>query len=388
MLQEKITVRLEIENRDLRNQMERIVTSQEAFSVPGPQNQDRADLLILELGEDIEKGFQLVQSLLSLGTVGEVFLTSRTSDPAVLVQSMRAGVKEFFIQPIKEEELRQALLRLKERGNNADGKHRVRRGKVVDIVGAKGGVGTTTIAVNLAASVARTQSLPSVAIVDMNLLFGEVPVFLDLQPAHHWGEVADNLDRLDSTFLMNILSSHSSGVYVLPSPTQLNGSNGARPETVHQLLGVMRGMFDFIVIDGGNQLDDTCLESFEVSDTVLFVSVLTLPCLANMNRLLKTFCGLGHAPEKAMVVVNRYLKNPDVSVREAEKSIHKKISRTIPNDYRMTMSAINRGKTLVEVAPRHPITRSMQALAAALVEKEKNEEKKTGLFGSLFNGRN
>jgi pilus assembly protein CpaE len=147
-------------------------------------------------------------------------------------------------------------------------------------------------------------------------------------------------------------------------------------------------MFDFIVIDGGNQLDDTCLESFEVSDTVLFVSVLTLPCLANMNRLLKAFHGQGHAPEKAMVVVNRYLKNPDVSLREAEKSIHKEISRTIPNDYRMTMSAINRGKTLVEVAPRHPITRSMQALAAALVEKEKNEEKKTGLFGSLFNGRN
>jgi pilus assembly protein CpaE len=174
-------------------------------------------------------------------------------------------------------------------------------------------VGTTTIAVNLAASLARTQSLPSVAIVDMNLLFGEVPVFLDLQPAHHWGEVADNLERLDATFLMNILSSHSSGVYVLSSPTQLNGSNGARPETIHQLLGIMRGMFDFIVIDGGNQLDDTCLESFEVSDTVLFVSVLTLPCLANMNRLLKTFCGLGHAPEKAMVVVNRYLKNPETS---------------------------------------------------------------------------
>jgi pilus assembly protein CpaE len=312
-----------------------------------------------------------------------VFLTSGNSDPAVLVQSIRAGAKEFFVQPIDAEEVKQALLRLKERRRRPSGQQVVRRGKIVDVVGAKGGVGTTTIAVNLAASLTRIEDSPSVALVDMNLLFGEVPLFLDIESTYHWGEISRNIDRLDATFLMSILSSHSSGVYVLPSPAQLNGSDAvATPETAQRLLGLMRSMFDFIVIDGGQHLNDACLRIFELSDTVLFLSVLSLPCLANLNRLLKSFYGLGHSPEKAVVVVNRYLKNPDVPLED----INKKIRRTIPNDYRTTMSAINQGKTLWEVAPRTPITRSIQELALTLARKEGNEEKKRGLLGSLFKG--
>lgn len=387
MPQDRITVRPELKNREVKNELVRIISSIEGFHVLGPEDRNPVDLLIFELGTDLEKDFQLIQSLLSLGTVGEVFLTSGNSDPAVLVQSIRAGAKEFFVQPIDGEEVKQALLRLKERRRRPSGQQVVRRGKIVDVVGAKGGVGTTTIAVNLAASLARTETSPSVALVDMNLLFGEVPLFLDIESTYHWGEISRNIDRLDATFLMSILSSHSSGVYVLPSPAQLNGSDAvATPETTQRLLGLMRSMFDFIVIDGGQHLNDACLRIFELSDTVLFLSVLSLPCLANLNRLLKSFYGLGHSSEKAAVVVSRYLKNPDVPLKDAEESINRKICRIIPNDYRTTMSAINQGKTLWEVAPRTPITRSIQELACTLARKEGNEERKRGLLGSLFKG--
>lgn len=386
MVQDTITVRFETKSQDVGNELRRIVSSVEGVDVVRPEDRDPVDLLILELGVDHKKDFQLVESLLNLGTVGEVFLTSGRSDPAILVQSIRAGVKEFFVQPINGDEIKQALLRLRKRRNKPNGQHVLKRGKIIDVVGAKGGVGSTTVAVNLADSLARAEGSPSVALIDMNLLFGEVPLFLDLESTYHWGEIARSINRLDATFLMSILSVHSSGLYVLPSPGYLNGADVGNPKTIQRLLGLMRTMFDFVVIDGGQHLDEVSLKIFEFSDTVLFVTVLSLPCLANVSRLLKSFYGLGHSPEKAEVVVNRYLKSPDVSLDEAEESIKKKILRAIPNDYRTTMSAINQGKTLWQVAPRSPIVRSVRQLASTLAEIEEKAVKRGGLLGSFFNG--
>ena len=113
-----------------------------------------------------------------------------------------------------------------------------------------------------------------------------------------------------------------------------------------------------------------------MSDTVLLISVLSLPCLANANRLLKSLYGLGYSLEKARVVVNRYLKNPEISLRDAEDSIRKKIFRTIPNDYRTTMSAINQGNPLCEAASKKPVAKGIRELAAALSQVEGDKGKK------------
>jgi len=386
MSQDMVTVKLEIKSHDVSNDLRRIVSSAEGFDVLRPDSPEPADLLILELGTDPGRDFESVQSLLNLGTVREVFLTSGNSDPSVLVQSMRVGAKEFFLRPINGEEVKQALLRFKARRSMPPGEKVAKTGRIVDVVGAKGGVGTTTIAVNLAASLARTEGSSSVALLDMNLLFGEVPLLLDIKSAHHWGEIARNIDRLDATFLMSILSTHSSGLYVLPSPSYLNGSDVANPETIQRLLSQMRSMFDFIIIDGGQHLDDASLRIFELSDVILLISVLTLPCLANVYRLLKSFYGLGHSQEKTAVVINRYLKNPDVSLEDAEESINKRILKRIPNDYRTTISAINQGKTLLQVAPNSPVARSIRELAKSLAQKEEEKEKRSDLLSSLFNG--
>jgi pilus assembly protein CpaE len=202
--------------------------------------------------------------------------------------------------------------------------------------------------------------------MDMNLLFGEIPLFLDIEPTYHWSEIAKNISRLDATFLMSILSKHPSGLYLLPSASQLDGHTVATPEIIERLLHVMQTVFDFVVIDGGQNLDDIALKIFEMSNTVLLISVLSLPCLANVNRLLKSLYGLGYPLDKSEVVINRYLKNPEISLKDAEGSINKKICKAIPNDYRTTMSAINQGKPLCEVAPKKPVTKGILELADTL----------------------
>jgi len=223
-------------------------------------------------------------------------------------------------------------------------------------------------------------------LIDMNLLFGEIPIFLNIESVFNWGEIARNISRLDSTFLMSILFKHSSGVYVLPSPTGLDGVNVANPEIIEKLLGLMRNVFDYIVIDGGQALDDISLKILEMSDLVLLVAILSLPCLTNVKRLLWIFQKLGYPRQEDMkIVINRHhKKNAVISLKEAEESINQKIFWFIPNDYPTTMSAINQGRTLLSVAPGAEVSKNLRELASRFTEREEEEKEKGGFWSEIF----
>jgi pilus assembly protein CpaE len=220
----------------------------------------------------------------------------------------------------------------------------------------------------------------------MNLLFGEIPIFLNIESGFNWGEIARNVSRLDATFLMSILSKHSSGIYVLPSPTGLDGVNVATPEIIEKLLGLMRSVFDYIVIDGGQALDDISLKILEMSDTVLLVAILSLPCLTNVKRLLWIFQKLGYPQqENIRILVNRHhRKNAVIAPKEAEESINQKIFWFVPNDYPTTMSAINQGRTLGSVAHGAEVSKNLRELASRFLEKEEQEKEKGGFWGEIF----
>jgi pilus assembly protein CpaE len=378
MLDGTTRVRIEVKSDSLNRNLVGMLRSLKGFEVQNSDDNHRADLLIFELGSDTKKDFELIRSLLDMKATGEVFLVSRQSDPSVLLQAMRTGVNEFFSKPIKREEVLEALVRLKERKEKSKSPEPGRRGKLIDVVGSKGGVGTTTIAVNLAVSLAENKSAQSVALVDMNLLFGDVPLFLEITPSYHWGEITKNVSRLDPTFLMNVIARDPCGVCVLPSPVNLDGHNPVNPEIVENLLDLMQKMFDFVVIDGGQSLDETSLRILQMSNSVLLVSTLSLPCLTNTNKLLKSFDALGYpSRERTRVIINRYLSKSEISLKDAESSIKKKIFWTIPNDYRTAVSAINQGKPLCQSAPKTALTKSMRGLADALV-KGKEKKKKGG----------
>jgi pilus assembly protein CpaE len=375
MAENRISVRLQIRQQRVKEELEEIVSSLGGFRLQNSGSQLSCDLLILEIGDDLQKEFQNIHAIMSSGAVREVFLSSSRTESDILIQALRAGIKEFFPQPIKKEEVSEALLKFKGRGE----KGRISRpkGKIVDVIGSKGGVGTTTVAVNLATSLNELEGAQSVALIDMNLLFGEIPIFLNIESTFNWGEVAKNISRLDSTYLMSFLSKHSSGVYVLPSPSGLDGTNVATPQVMEKLLNLMQATFDFTVIDSGQSLDDLSLKILEMSDTVLLVSILNLPCLSNVKKLQNTFWKLGYPREENLrIIFNRHHKKSVISLKEAEEAIDKKIFWLVPNDYSTSMSAINQGKALSMVAHDAEISKSFRELAAAFSGKEERKEKR------------
>jgi pilus assembly protein CpaE len=339
--------------------------------------------MILELDGTDRQIVEKIELLLESKAAGELLLLSENSAPDLLMRLMRIGVKEFLPLPLNEQEFKIAIDRFKARAVPGGSSEHKKNGRVISVIGSKGGVGTTTVAVNLGVFLAGSRKETSVALLDMNTLFGEIPLFLDLAPRFHWGEITKNLERLDQTFLMNILSRHQSGVHLLPSPSYLNGNNMPTLEVIDRLLGLMRSMFDYVVVDAGQSLVDSNLRALQHSDQVFLISLLNMPCLSNTNRLIKSLTELGCvSKEQVKVVINRYLKKSEITVKDAQAGIGSEIFCLIPNDYRTTMAAINQGKPIREVAPNSPVAATFQEMIRSLLPQTKAPKKrKWRLFG-------
>jgi pilus assembly protein CpaE len=382
MAVDTISVGLDIKNEGLRGEFAEIIAAQHGFYLTQHDYHRAADLLILELNEDRGKTFSQVQAILGASPYTEIFLTSAYADSEVLLEVLRAGVKEFIPQPINRAELEEALLRFKERHREKKPAP-VKRGKLITIIGSKGGVGTTTIAVNLAVSLLQVNPDCSVVLVDLNPQFGDAALFLDMESSHTMGDVAKNIGRLDETFLMSILSKHSSGLYLLPSANAVEEIGLLTPEAAEKTLELLQTMFDYVVIDSGESLAETTLATLNISPTIFLVCTLTLPVLRNTKRLLNILSHLHYPTDNISIIVNRYEKHTEVSLKDMEEVLGRKAAWMIPNDYFTTMNAINKGQPLFTISGRADVTKNFLKLAQTLRISEQ-EEHKTSLFSRLF----
>jgi pilus assembly protein CpaE len=215
MAENKMTVALDVKSQPVVRDLTAVISETEGFQLKNLNGSGPYDVLILEIGDDPERDFSLIRSIQAAGTAKALFLTSSRLEPEVLIRALRTGAKEFLPQPIQKEDLTRALLRYQEhRLNEVSATEKHRQGRIIHVMGGKGGVGTTTVAVNLSTSLAEANPTQSVALIDMNLLFGEIPIFLDLQSDFDWGEVVKDVGRVDTTFLKSILVKHASGTLV------------------------------------------------------------------------------------------------------------------------------------------------------------------------------
>lgn len=379
------TFKVDIKNDALRREVRSIISASGGFRYLGPESPDPCDLLVHEITDDPEKSFRFIESVQQSGQAGEIFLTSRHLSPELLISAMRAGVKEFIPQPINMEDVLKAASKFKERAavrsaarSAAINEH---SGKIFYVMGSKGGVGTTTVAVNLATSLMEIEEVNSVLLVDMSPMFGDVPVFMGMDPpVFSWLELIKNISRVDALYLMSILHKHPSGLHVLPAPAApLDGQVSA--ETMGALFKLLRSIFDYIVIDSGKMFDSAARSLMGCAEKVLVVSNLSLPCIINVKRLSNAVQKFGIPEGSIEIIANRYQKNSRISIEDAQETLNRKILWTVPNDYALTINAINQGKPVTTLAYGSGISKSFRLIAAQLTGKGEKKKERTGLFG-------
>ncbi|MBM3995885.1 MAG: response regulator [Planctomycetes bacterium] len=338
------------------------------------------DAVVITLDADHHKALQLIQQLSAEFPHMPILAVSARGDGQSILQALRAGAKEFLTAPVVLEELLLALQRLRanrggDTSNTMNGATRS-ESLVASVVGSKGGVGCTSIAVNLSVDMAQDTNY-NVALVDLDLALGDADVALDLIPDYTLADVAMNVDRLDMQFLRRSLCKHDSGLSLLPHPVQMEDIALIQDEHLGRVVGLLRASYSHLVFDLSKRFAPTDWTAMRMSDVVILVAQLELTSIRNVVRILHTMDKEDGLGDKVKVVMNRVgADDSDITLEKAQETIGKPIYWQVPNDYHVMLEARNTGVPLLTHAPNSDVHQSILGLANALCGKAPTEPKK------------
>jgi len=332
--------------------------------------QTKPDIGLVALDSDPVTALKLVSSLSEAAPECSVLVVSSSGDGNLILEAMRSGAKEFLTLPLRIEDLLDALGRISDRRHGSSGEAKPKTNCVIAVAGTMGGVGTTSLAVNMGCILAADPS-NSVALVDLDLCLGDADVLLDTIPDYTLVDVAQNVSRLDFALLKRSLTKHSSGMFLLPRPVQLEDVSMITPDDLQRVIGLLKATFSHLIIDLSKSYSPIDLVALEMANDILLVTQLDLPCLRNIVRLMMSFEEMGNVAEKVKIVINRAgLENGQITLKKAQETIGKDIFWQLPNDYRTMIEVRNNGVPLIEQSPKAAITQSLLAMTEALTTSQ------------------
>lgn len=312
--------------------------------------------------EKVEQGIRDIRAITSQFPRASVIACSSEKNVEGFMALMRAGAVEYLLRPIAEEELKLSLQKVGRLLQVTAAEEPAPSGKIFSVYNPIGGMGTTTVAVNLAAALAAADDA-KVALVDLNLEAGDINTFLNVNPAYTLTSVTGNIERLDAEFLMSVMTRHVSGPYLLTEPLEVDEATSITPDQVKRMLELLKKMFSYVVVDCSGQLAGCNLSILDSSDLILFNTTLSLPGLKNTRRYLLALANKGHDRDRVKLVINRYLPKADIQLKDAEKVLGVPVYQAIPNNYADVVSSVNKGMPVVKLLPRSPVSKAIEGLA-------------------------
>jgi pilus assembly protein CpaE len=240
------------------------------------------------------------------------------------------------------------------------------RGTVVAVYSAKGGLGTTSVAVNLAAALAHEQPAARVALVDFVVVGGDVRVMLDLKPSYDIGDLVLKVDRIDGELLSSLMTPGPAGTLILPSSDRPEVQDLIEGAATSTILAQLRANFHFVVLDLEHYLGERTVGALDVADRIVLVTQLSVPALRSTQRTLDLFNRLGYPPSKVLVVVNRSNAESALTIGDAETVLGRPISAKLPNDFSACAEAMTKGVPVLEHEPGSALAGSFRQLAASM----------------------
>jgi len=330
-------------------------------SAAGIIAESKPDGVLIALDDEPAAAMQLVAKLTQMySRLPLIVLSSR---PDRLVQAHRRGARSLLDYPVQLEDLSVALRNLSQ-GNSL---HRPPKGLVVAFLSSRGGVGTTSLAVNLSCTLALEPS-NRVVLIDLDLVTGAADVALDLVPEYRMPDITQTLERLDLHLLSQSLTKDDTGLLVLPRPLYFKEIGLINPEHVQRFITLLRITSTHVFLDLSKGWLATDLKALQLADIIFFVAQTELASIRNAALMLRSLADEGLA-DKVWLVMNRVgadFGEDGITVKKAEEVLGRTVYWQIPNDFKAMTGAWNAGKPLAQFAPRCKAQQSIAALAANL----------------------
>ena len=302
--------------------------------------------VLLDISHDPEQGLHMLEQLAQAAPGLYTILSDSQCTPEFLLRSMRLGSSDFLQQPLKRVEFRDAMERLDQHLQRV---HRQGRplGKMYTFVGVKGGMGTTTAAINFAALCARQNK--STVLLDLDLDSGDAASYLGLRHQYSLADVAENLGQMDQAMLEGIVARDPLGFSVLCAPGEIEKGRLLSEQHLREVNSLLIERYDTVVVDGGSSLDNLLLTCLELSDSIFLVLTQEFPAVRNAQHYLTALAALGFGHEAIKLVVNRYDKRSPLYVRmeQLQQTLGAPPFWAFPNRYEEAMQAVHEARPVV-----------------------------------------
>jgi pilus assembly protein CpaE len=339
-----------------------------------------ACIAVIDFDKDIEHASAAAVYIQGLfAGKATIVAMSASRDPDILLRAMRAGCSEFIGEEFDENVFTEMLIRLYQHWSSRTAQN-AGLGEIVTFFGAKGGVGTTTLAVHLAMYLVLCHQKKTL-LIDSHPQLGHACIYLGIDGSrYHFQELVRNLNRLDSDLLRGYIATHSSGLEVLASPDVCGNIKTHDPDAIAQTLDFLRGEYDYVVIDSPSTLDETNLAVIDASNLLYLVATPEIAAIRDLSRYMDTLSQSECDIEKVKVVINRFSERHALTVEQIEKAIRLPIAFKLPNEY----TEVTRSALLGEpISPKKksdftiPLINWVNALVAGTKSVEEPVVKKT-----------
>ena len=346
-------------------------------------NEALPDVVFLDMNRGPEPFLQFAAQLRRAWPAVKLVACSASvpPNPQLLLEAMRSGVQDFITKPVDEAVLRDLLQRL-EKDLHSKEREFVSNDKLIVIMGAKGGVGTTTVAVNLGVQLA-TSARKRTVLLDFARPLGNAHLLLDLHHRLGLRDSLENLDRLDSHFFAGLLTTHKTKLKLLGGVTQPEEWQGIDVAALDRVVNVAQNSFDTVLVDMGSQFSSEWNTILRMARLILIVAEANVPSLWTLERRLMALKGFGIEANRARIIINRWHKGDDEILKSIEKQISQPVFACFPNDFRKASQAMNLGTPLQE-NHNNILNDRYRQVAGQLVGIDTAVREKKGSLSGLF----
>lgn len=369
-----------------------VIVVGEAATAEGAINQAKQlqpDIILMDINMPGMDGIEATQILSTDVPNSAIIIMSVQGEQEYLRRAMIAGAKDYLVKPFTGDELIQAVRQShaneQKRRNVAktDNEKAAQPGKIITVFSTKGGIGKTTIATNLAVALADRMGY-KVGLVDGDLQFGDVSLFLNIMPQATIADLVKDKEGLDETLLKEYLTFYSDKVKVLAAPFRPEQAETISGQNLTDILKTMRTMFDYIVVDTAPVFNDAILAILDSSDMVLVVSSMDLPTIKNVKLCLEIMESINYSKDKIKLILNRANSEGGMEQEEVEETLHDTFMATVPSEGKVVVLSVNRGIPFVVSHPDSDVAKSIYYLAELVSGAEiKPKEEQKGVVGRL-----